>query len=64
MTTPFEADYGTRQGRIEPTDGPPFEGSFVLQLGHDLPGVIRIFKNGDSHMVAQTAAPLVDLGFE
>jgi phage tail-like protein len=55
VSTPFDAEYGTRQGRIEPTDGPAFQGAFVYQLGHDLPGQLREFAANDVHVIDQSA---------
>lgn len=54
MTTPFDADLGTYQGRIARAGAP--EGSYVYELGHALPGVVRSFADGDEHTVTQTGS--------
>jgi hypothetical protein len=66
VSTPFDARYGTTQGRIIPTDGPPFEGSQVMQLGSDVPGVVVVLNDGDYHMISQVVGgtPLSNRGFE
>jgi phage tail-like protein len=57
VSSPFDSDFGTSQGRIEPTDGPTFEGSWLYQLGHDLRGQFRNFADGDGHQIDQSATP-------
>lgn len=54
MTTPFDADLGTYQGRIAKAGAP--EGSYTYELGHALPGVVRSFIDGDEHTVTQTGS--------
>jgi phage tail-like protein len=53
VSTAFDADLGTYQGRI-PKDGAP-EGDYVYELGHALPNVVRWFADGDAHTTVQTA---------
>jgi len=52
--TPFEADFGGGQGRIEPSATAP-AGSYVYQLGHETAGVLRQFADGDYHQILQNA---------
>lgn len=51
MTTPFDADLGTYQGRISKAGAP--QGTYVYELGHALPGVVRSFVDGDAHETSQ-----------
>lgn len=53
MSTPFQADAGTYQGRI--LSGSAIQGSYVYELGHALAGQLHTFEPGDSHEVEQTA---------
>ena len=53
MSNPFDADSGTYQGRIRPTNWTPPNGEFVFCLGHDLPGQVVTLENGDSVALSQ-----------
>lgn len=53
MANAFTADYGIHQGRIPSSDAAA--GSYVMQLGHALPGRTYSFNPGDRHLVSQTA---------
>ncbi len=52
--TAFDAEYGTKQGRIEPSEYDNLSGSFVIQLGHDTPGTRRFMVAGDTITVSST----------
>lgn len=52
--SPFEADFGGGQGRVEPSSAAP-AGTYVYQLGHEQAGVLRQFADGDYHQILQNA---------
>ncbi|RTL16313.1 MAG: hypothetical protein EKK55_24500 [Rhodocyclaceae bacterium] len=54
MATPFNADYGTTQGRSIPST-PPAAGDFVFQLGHATAGQVARFNPGDKHRISRSA---------
>lgn len=53
--TPFNARWGTRQGRIKPVNWTAPLGAYVLCLGDDLPGTTGLLRNGDELDVSQLA---------
>ncbi len=53
MSNAFTADAGLYQGRCVP-QGAGIEGTYVYELGHQLPGIVRSVGAGASHTIAQT----------
>jgi hypothetical protein len=53
--SPFQAEFGTRQGRISPLGVVPPEGSFVYTLGYDLPLHSAILSINDYIQITQSA---------
>ena len=53
--TPFDREFGSAQGRIQPTGVTPPEGDFVFVLGHDIPGVEHDLTVGDEISISQLA---------
>jgi phage tail-like protein len=54
VSTPFDADSGTYQGRIIPTNWTPINGEYVYCIGHDLPGQLYEIAPGMSVTFGQT----------
>lgn len=54
MSTPYDADLGARQGRIQPAGWTTPDGSYVFCLGHDTPGTERMVMQGDQVAITQT----------
>jgi phage tail-like protein len=54
VSNPFDADSGTYQGRIIPTNWTAPSGEYVFCLGHDLRGQSALVNGGDTVTVAQT----------
>jgi phage tail-like protein len=57
MSTPFDANFGTKQGRITPSNWIAPEGSYAFVLGNDQPGVFRWFAIGDRIEISQSFTP-------